>query len=162
MISTMKSPKRINLWAAAVLAAGLWQNTNVLAADSAAEARPARARLIARVRQQLDLTDEQTAKIKEVIAGDRENLKRLVTAVHDARVAVREAINAPGATETSVRAAAQKLSSAEADFAVERLQLRGKINPILTDEQRAKVKELHARIDKWVENAIDRFGQPQP
>jgi Spy/CpxP family protein refolding chaperone len=94
-----------------------------------------------------------------VLAAEKDTLKQLVVQLHDRRLALREAIAASDATEQSVRAAAARLAAAQAEFAVERFKLHGKIGPILTAEQRAKVKQFQARLDDFIDNAINRFGE---
>jgi Spy/CpxP family protein refolding chaperone len=76
--------------------------------------------------------------------------------MHDARVALRTEIQKPDASEASVREAATKLAAVEADLAVERMKLHGKISPILTAEQREKLSEFQAGVDQFVDRLIDR------
>ena len=67
--------------------------------------------------------------------------------LHDARQNLRAAIQASDANETTVRAASAKVASAEADLAVERMKLYGKIAPILTDEQRRQITDFEQRAE---------------
>ena len=129
------------------------------AADNGAGGRPGRGQLLERAKEKLGLTDEQASQIKAVLLGEKDSLKSLVTRLHDARTKLRDAIQASNATETSVRAASAKVAAVEADLAVERLKLFGKISPILTEEQRDKVKEFQSRLDDFVDGAIDRLGE---
>ena len=129
------------------------------AAERASGARAARGQFLERAKEKLGLTDEQAAQIKTVLVGEKETLKGLVVKLHEARTGLREAIQASEATEASVRAASAKVAAVEADLAVERLKLFGKISPILTEEQRAKVKEFQSRIDDFMDGAIDRLGE---
>ena len=43
--------------------------------------------------------------------------------------------------------------------AIKRLKPHGKLSPILTDEQRAKLAEIEARLDDIVSDAIGRLGE---
>jgi Spy/CpxP family protein refolding chaperone len=104
-------------------------------------------------------SDEQVAKLKAELTGEKDTLRSLIFALHTARIALREAIQAPDANETSVRAASAKVAVAEADLAVERLKLYSKIGPILTEEQREKVKVFQAKIDDFLDTAINRIGE---
>ena len=106
----------------------------------------------------MNLTDEQKSQIKTSLSGEKETLQRLLTQLHDARKGLRETIQARDATEASVRAASAKVAAVEADLAVERLKLHGKLAPILTDEQRGKLAELEARLDEFLTDAIGRLG----
>lgn len=141
---------------AAALCAGGWQTR---AAERPLSDHPAPGRRLERVKEKLNLTDDQVARIKEELDAERGTLKELILRLHDARVGVRAAIRAAGATEASLRTAAARVGAVQAELAVERFRLYGRIDPILTDEQREKVKEFEARIDEWVETAVMRLGE---
>jgi Spy/CpxP family protein refolding chaperone len=106
----------------------------------------------------LNLTGNQKTQIKTVLAGEKGNLQPLLATLHDARKNLRAAIRASDANEASVRAASAQVASAEADLAVERMKLYGKIAPILTDAQRQQLADLQQRADEFVDNAIARTG----
>ncbi len=116
-------------------------------------------RLLQRAKAKLGLSDEQVSQIKGALVADKDKLTGLLTAVHDARVGLREVIQKPGAAESDIRAAAAKVGAAEADLAVERAKLYGKISPILTADQLAKVAEFQQRMDDFVDGAIAVFGK---
>jgi len=147
-------------WFALTLAAGIATGGLLTLSARAAESAPAHGlrngALRERLKQKLGLTDDQVAQIKEQLKSEKDTLKPLLTRMHDARVALREEISKPDATEASVRAAVAKVSSVEADLAVERLKLRGKISPILTAEQREKLAELRKNLDKLGGHLIER------
>jgi Spy/CpxP family protein refolding chaperone len=142
--------------AAAVTVGGLGVQ-NSRAADGLEH--PARARILEQVKEKLDLSDEQVAQIKAELGQEKETIKNLLLKMHDAKLGLREAIRASNATEASIRAAAAKIGAVQADLTVERFKLYGRINPILTDEQRQKVKEMESRMDDWVESAVNRIGE---
>ena len=141
---------------AAVLAAGGFTATKVFAADAAAA--PARGKILQRIADKLNLTGDQRTQIKAVLAGEKGALAPLLAALHDARMNLRAAIRASNASEASVRAASATVAVAEADFAVERMKLYGKIAPILTDAQRQQLAEMQQRADDFVDNVIARIG----
>jgi Spy/CpxP family protein refolding chaperone len=153
---SMKTKLFILTLAAALLAGGLI-TTKTWAAGSA-DAVPLRGKILQRIAEKLNLTADQKAQIKTILAGEKDTLKPLLAALHDARKNLRAAIRADGANETSVRAASATVAGAEADLAVERLKLYGKIAPILTAEQRQQISEFEQRADEFVDNAIDRIG----
>ncbi|HEV2691827.1 MAG TPA: Spy/CpxP family protein refolding chaperone [Verrucomicrobiae bacterium] len=143
--------------AAALLAGGfIATKTHAATDDSATPA--ARGRIFQRIADKLDLTADQRASIKTILAGEKDTLKPLLTSLHDSRKNLRDAIRAKDASETSVRTASAKVAGVEADMAVERLKLFGKISPILTEEQRQKAAELQARADEFFDGAIARLG----
>jgi len=144
--------KFLILVTAAVLAAPA-----VFAADNSS-APPPRGRILQRMANKLNLTADQRAQIRAVLAGEKGALKPLVAALHDARKNLRAAIHASDANETTVRAASAKVAAAQADLAVERMKLYGKIAPILTEAQRRQLADLQAQADNFADNAIARIG----
>ena len=112
-----------------------------------------------RAKEKLGLSDDQVSQIKAQLLAEKDNLKDVISKLHDARVSLREAIQAPDATEASVRAASAKMAAVESDLAVERLKLFGKISPILTEDQRDKVKEFQTKIDDYLDGAISHIGE---
>jgi Spy/CpxP family protein refolding chaperone len=155
----MKTSKWFPLALAAVLGAGGLLSLNSHAANtSLAQDRGAlRGRFLERGKQKLGLTDEQAAQIKAALTADKDNLASLLSRLHEARAGLRAAIQAPDATEASARAASAKVAAVEADLAAERLKLYGKISPILTADQLAKLKEFQARRDEFAESIISRI-----
>jgi Spy/CpxP family protein refolding chaperone len=145
------------LTAAAVSVGGL-----SMAHARAQEAGPQRmlhGHFLEKTREKLGLSDEQVTKIKAELSADKDKLTGLMTSLHDARVGLRETIQKSGASEGDVRAAAAKVAAVEADLAVERAKLYGRISPILTPEQLTKVKEFQERVDDFADTAIKTFGE---
>jgi Spy/CpxP family protein refolding chaperone len=123
------------------------------------EAGRVRRPVLQRIAERLNLTDAQKSQIKAALKAEQDSLKSLFTRLHEARKDLRETIHAGNATEASVRAASAKVAAVEADLAVERLKLYGKISPILTDEQRAQAAEMEKRLDEFVDGVISRIGE---
>lgn len=94
-----------------------------------------------------------------MLKDEKENITGMISRLHDARSEMRQAIRASDANESTVRAASAKVAAVEADLAVERLKLYGKIAPILTTGQREKLQQMAAQVDDFVDQAINRFGQ---
>ena len=135
---------------------GGWLTTPSLAADTAA---PANGRFIQRLAQRLNLTDDQKARIKTVLQAEKATLTPLVGQLHAARKNLRTAIRASDANETSVRAASARVAEAEADLAVERMKIYGKIVPILTGEQRRQISDGERHADVLADPAIARADE---
>ena len=154
----MKISKLLVVTLAAGLGVGGIFVVKAHAVERVAAQRVARGHLLERAREKLGLTDDQVAKIKTELKGEKETLKGLVSRLHDARVGLRETIQASDANESSVRSASAKVAAVEADIAVERLKIYGKISPILTPEQREKVHEFQGRLDDFLDNAINHIG----
>jgi periplasmic protein CpxP/Spy len=142
---------------AAALAAGGFVVTKTFAAEDSATA-PARGHFLQRIADKLNLTADQRTQIKAILVADKDTLAPLLSTLHDARKNLRSAIRASDANEASVRAASAKVAAAEADLAVERMKLYGKIAPILTDAQRQQLADLQQRADEFVDNAIASIG----
>ena len=151
----MKS-KFLAIATATVIAAGGLSSTTLAAAAAAGPVRP---RMLQRIGEKLNLTGDQKAQIKSIFRSERDTLAPLLAALHEAREKLRAAIRASDANETSVRAASAKVAAAEAELAVERMKLYGKIAPILTGEQRQKLAKILHRADDFVDGAIARFGE---
>ena len=152
----MKNKILICTVAAALAAGGLFA-ARTFAADNSAPA-PARGRILQRIAEKLKLTGDQKSQIKAVLAGEKDNVASLLAALHDARKNLRAVIRASDATETSVCAASASVASAEADLAVERMKLYGKIAPILTEAQLQQLSDLQQRADDFVDGVIARLG----
>jgi periplasmic protein CpxP/Spy len=142
---------------AAATVAGGCIAARALAADASAAA-PARGRILQRLADRLNLTEDQRTQIRTVFGGEKNTLAPLLAQLHDARINLRAAIRASDATEASVRAASAKVAAVEADLAVERMRLFGKIVPILTGAQRQQLAAIQQRVDDFVDNAIGRIG----
>jgi Spy/CpxP family protein refolding chaperone len=152
----MKTNQWLSITLATALSIGGWMATPSLAADTAA---PAHGRFFQRIAQKLNLTDDQKAQIKTVLSAEKDTLTTLLGQLHDARMDLRAAIQANGANETTVRAASAKVAAVEADLAVERMKIYGKIAPILTDEQRRQIADFEQRADDFVDGVIARVGE---
>jgi Spy/CpxP family protein refolding chaperone len=152
---SMKTNKWISLSLAAVLNLGGLTTTTSLAADTNA---PGHGRFFQRIAERLNLTDEQKAQIKTILRSERDTLKPLLGQLHAARQNLRTSIQANGTNETAVRAASARVAAVEADLAVERMKIFGKIAPILTDEQRLQISEFQQNADDFVDRAIARAG----
>jgi Spy/CpxP family protein refolding chaperone len=131
------------------------QNSN----DFAAGTRPGHGRILRRFAKELNLTGDQKTQIRAVLKADKDVLAGLAGQLREARQNLRTAIHASDANETAVRAASANVASAEADLAVERMKLYGKIAPILTDEQRRQISDLEQRPGRR-DGALARRGEP--
>ncbi len=153
--------KLLSLITTALVAGGITLGT--LAADSSSNPPTTTAgqpggKILQRIAERLDLTADQKAQIQSVLADDKDTLQSLLGQLHTARINLRAAIRASDASESAVRTASAKVAGVEADLAVERMKLYGKIAPILTDEQRQKLSTMEQHMDEFVDNVIARIG----
>jgi Spy/CpxP family protein refolding chaperone len=153
----MKTLKHLALTAAIALAIGGAFAVNLHAAQFASTEGAPGVKLRERVKEQLHLSEDQLAKIKTELKVEKSNITTLLTRLHDAHAQLRAEIRKSDATEASVREVAAKVSGVESDLAVERMKLYGKISPILTADQRAKLAQLEAGIDQFIERIISRI-----
>jgi Spy/CpxP family protein refolding chaperone len=126
-------------------------------ADAPASRPPAWALIFERIRERLDLTDDQVAQIKAQIQPEREALKDMIARLREAKAQLRQSIHSSDANDAAIRTTAAKVAEVEADLAVERHKLYGKINPILTAEQRAKIVEFQDKLDDFLDATIYRL-----
>ena len=154
----MTSTKWLLITVAAVVAAGGLTVAVARAQDTGA-GHFGRGRFLQRAKEKLGLSNDQVSQIKVVLSTDKDTLTSLLSSWHDARVALRETIQKPGASESDIRAASAKVAAIEADFAVERAKLYGKISPILTPDQLSKVEDFQQRMVDFVDGAIAVFGK---
>ena len=119
--------------------------------------------LLQRAKEKLGLTDAQAAQIRDVLKGERETLATLARAGHDARVKLRQAIQKDCATESEIRSASAEVAKAQADIAVERHTVFGKLKPILSKDQLEKLAAMQDKVDSFLDGVIssfeDRLGQ---
>jgi Spy/CpxP family protein refolding chaperone len=159
MIGIMKTSKWLVIIAVAAGCAGGFIVTKLHAADTESSPRFFRGKLWERIQEKLDLTDDQMGQIKTVLKSEKDSLVHLATDVHEARTGLRDAIQAPNATEASVRAASARVAGAESNLAVERLKLYSQISPLLTAEQHEKLGEFESKMDEMVDAGIERIGE---
>jgi periplasmic protein CpxP/Spy len=126
-------------------------------AEGAAVRRGMGGQFLSKAKEKLGLTDEQINKIKGELLAEKEILKPLVTSLHDAKIGLREVIQKKGASESEIRAASAKVAAVEADLAVERARLYGKLSSILTADQLAKIDEFQEKMDDFADGAISVF-----
>ncbi len=88
----------------------------------------------------LDLSVEQRAEIRTVLAAHKEALGTLLDADVASHRALRAAIRQGEVDEPAVRAASATGAAVDADLAVERARILTGILPILTEEQRAEAR----------------------
>lgn len=151
----MKTLRIAALVAVALTAGGLFA-LNSRAAQTAQSADNATGKWRERIKEKLNLTDDQIAQIKSQVKSEKGNITSLLSRLRNARSQLRAEMQKSDATESSVRTASAQVASVQGDIAVERLKLRAKINPILTADQRAKLDQLKAGIDQLVKRAIER------
>lgn len=111
------------------------------------------------LRSELDLTDGQREQIRDVLVSRRPQIVDTVKTVREKRLALRDAVLNPEASEADIRAAADELGDVIADAAVKAAKLRGELAPVLTEEQRQTIVEFIAERDDSVTKFLDKAGK---
>ncbi len=111
------------------------------------------------LRSELNITPEQRQKIRAVIMEHRTEIAATVKEVRAKRVALRNAVLSGKADEAAIRTAAHELGEAVADAAVKAAHLRNDLAPILTSEQRAKIKEFLEQRDNAIDSFLEKASQ---
>jgi periplasmic protein CpxP/Spy len=87
-------------------------------------------------RPQLNLTEDQKAKIKEIREADKDSLKPAIEQVRTAREALQSALLANPENTADIQAKATTLGNAQSALTVRRALQEAKINEVLTPAQR--------------------------
>ena len=114
-------------------------------------------RTFSRIARALDLSDDQKSQVKAVLKTHASEIETQIKASATARRAVHAAVLAQPLDEAAIRAAAQTLGQVHADGAVLFAKIRAEVQPILTEEQRAKIQKLHERMGNRAESAVKSF-----
>jgi len=97
-----------------------------------------------RLMQQLDLTEEQQAKVKAIQEESRPQMQEARQAIQKANQALQEAIE--DGTDEQILAAAKAVGEASGKEGVLRAKTGRKVNAVLTPEQQAKFKQLRTQM----------------
>jgi len=116
----MKTSKWLVIAMAAAVAVGGFTVIKAQATPAARRFAQRHGALVARVKEQLGLTDEQLGRIRAELRLEKETLTGLLKRLRSTRAELRDTIQQQGATEEMVRAASAKVAEVEADMAVER------------------------------------------
>ncbi len=96
----------------------------------------------------LNLTDAQRDQVKSVVDSHQAEVRPLGEKAMTARRALEQAVTADMIDEGAIRAVAADVASVESDMAVARARVHADVLQVLTSDQRAKLKELQAEMEK--------------
>ena len=114
-------------------------------------------RMFHHMAEALDLSDDQEARIKDVLKAHAPEIEAQMKASSAARRGLHPAALADPADESAIRAAAQKLGSVQADSALLFSRIRKEVDPVLTDAQRKKLHEVRERARSRADAAVKSF-----
>lgn len=114
-------------------------------------------RMFRRIARALDLTDDQKAQVKTILRNHSADITAQMTASRNAKRALRDAVMAQPLDENAIRGRATDAGRVHADGAVLFAKIRAEVDPILTPDQREKLKGLQARARSRADNAVATF-----
>ena len=100
---------------------------------------------ILRMLRGLDLTEEQQAKVKEIVTTSKEKIKAAREAVQTANQNLRAAVD-EGKDASTLRQLAAAVGASMGDQAVLRASMTSSIKSVLTSEQLAKFEEVKTKM----------------
>ena len=110
--------------------------------------------------EELQLTGDQKARVETIFAAGRETIQPLYQQLREKQTALREAARTEPFDEALVRSQAQELANLQAQMMVARAQLMNQVLSILTDEQKARLKELRdQRLQRFMEWRKQHLGK---
>lgn len=93
----------------------------------------------------LGLTDAQKAQAKAIFQANREVVKPIYTSLHTERKTLRDLMHADTIDEAAIRAESAKVAGIQADLNVNRAKVGAQFRAILTPDQLATLKTMHAK-----------------
>jgi Spy/CpxP family protein refolding chaperone len=107
----------------------------------------------------LGVTDDQKARLKEILQKYRPALQTLMKQYYAEKHAMRRLVHAGSVDESAIGAQAAKVSTVEANLAVQRAHLIHDMRAVLTQEQLQKLSELEKdRIEAKIDRHLFRLA----
>ena len=128
------------------LAAGGVLATRLTAGELSRSGRGHGPRMLGRMARFLDLTESQKAQIRDVYQSHSVEIQAQREARRAAHRALAEAAAAEPLNESAVRSRAAEVGRVAAEGALLRSRIRSEIAPLLTTEQREKLKDMRTRV----------------
>ena len=113
------------------------------------------------LRSELNLTDDQKQQIAAILKSHKAEIVQAVQPIVEKHRALRAAVTAPSPDEKAIRAASDDLGHAIGDAAVLASKIRGKIAPILTDQQRQEIQDFRSQSDHAVDDFFAKVAAEQ-
>ena len=111
-------------------------------------------RLLGRIGDKLELTEEQRESIQAIVESNEENVKESRKAIHEAMQALHEA--AAEGTEAEIIAAGKALGDAFTEQALQRANVMKQVKEVLTDEQIEQLGELKAQMKERMQQRREK------
>ena len=107
------------------------------------------------LRAELNVTDDQKSRIKEVLQAHRSEILPVATQLVAKRRALRDAVRAEQPDEVQIRARADELGKAIGDAAVLGASLIPEVKAVLTPEQDSLIDRFVKDKDASVDNVLE-------
>jgi len=98
-----------------------------------------------RMAEKLNLSNDQRTQVESIMNESKDQLTEFREKMQENRKQLRTLTQTAPLNEASVRKIADAQGDLKADMIVLRVQQRAKINSILTEDQRAKLKEMRGK-----------------
>lgn len=108
----------------------------------------------------LDLTDEQKAKVKEIMEASRTNVEPLMVQQRDGHKKIAALGTDGNFDQASVETAAAEQGAITAKLIVEKEKVKAQVFAILTDEQKAKAAEMRTKAEERFKGGKGFRGKP--
>lgn len=102
--------------------------------------------------KELGLSDEQKEQMKAIGKKNQESMKNLMTKMHESRKKMRDASMNENVDEAAIRALSKEVADTIAELTIQKSKMHKEMQAIMTDEQKAKAKELRAKMQKEMKN----------
>lgn len=111
------------------------------------------------LRSELNLTDEQKTKIHDAFKGHKKEIAAEAKQLFAKRNVLRDLVLSGSTDEAAIRKAADDLGKEIGNAAVLGVKVRDEVAPVLTDEQRAKIKKTKMEVDESVMSFLDKAAK---
>jgi Spy/CpxP family protein refolding chaperone len=109
-------------------------------------------------RESLGITDEQKAKVKEILRQHQPEMEPLIRKSVEERRAMRDLIQTGSATEAQIRAQAAKIAEVDADLWVARSRVAADLRGVLSAEQIEKFQQMRHDFEDRMDQVMSRIG----
>jgi Spy/CpxP family protein refolding chaperone len=107
----------------------------------------------------LNLTDVQRTQVRSVMERHQEETRAAQTRMHEAREALRKAVETVPLDEGLVRKAADAVGRVEGDLAVVRAHIHSDVYALLTTEQRTTAAQITAEREARMKQRQEQLQQ---
>lgn len=108
---------------------------------------------------ELGVTEEQKARVREILRKHQPTAQPLIRQFVQERRALRDLIHASPVDEAAIRKQTATVADIGADLAVLRAQVAADLRGVLTPEQVEQLHELKEDIDARIDSFLDRISR---